>query len=73
MEYCAQLGLFQPTLKKWIVRSGLAWAKARPWPKRLSRQTQGGWVRTKTFLIILRNNSPTCHPQIALIVKPRAT
>lgn len=33
----------------------------------------GGWVRTKTFLIILRNNSQTCHPQIALIIKPRAT
>jgi hypothetical protein len=29
-----------------------------------------GWVRTETFLTILRNNSPTCHPQIALIIKP---
>ena len=24
---------------------GLAWAKTRPWAKRLSRQTQGGWVK----------------------------
>ena len=41
----AQLGSSQPPLNKVIVCYGLARDKARPWVKRLSWQTQGGWER----------------------------
>ena len=30
---------------KVTARCGLAWGMARPWAKRLSWQTQGGWVK----------------------------
>ena len=29
----------------YLIRCGLAWDKARPGVKRMSRQTQGGWVK----------------------------
>ena len=55
------------TLYKGIARCGLAWAKARPWAKRLSWQTRGGAVevaagvgreRSQACLSILREYSP---------------
>ena len=40
------VGIIPPTpYYEVIVRYDLAWDKARPWAKRLSRQTQGGRVK----------------------------